>query len=910
MSQSQSVELDPPPLPRSSASDSAAEREPTPAKVAGKKRKKPETAADEKSEQTPRRLRRLHEACARCRSKKIKCDSKLPSCSSCELAGAECNQEDRHRQTLKPRGHTERLETQVAQCTKLLERFIEGFTLDKLEVYLADDLSHNIDPALRNLGGATGNAATASSSSSTAPTEPRQLTTPSTSPESTPVRFVNPAPTDVRWNHPSSMAASSNSRSTQTLPSTPPSADNAKGSDPLSNNLSTTRGLIRAFGVSQTIANGLKPEPTEREDDFAGVGLGRPPRTNASTWLRQPITRRLSSVSLLTSAAEPRQLHIPADRAMTDHIVGCYFSRLNRHRPVFSRDEFTEMLDALYDAVQGIPNTKYPSIQDDSGFLCSFYLVLALGTLSEDNCRFHNVDVATMKKSQGWPSHDEFFDHALAVKPDLRVTLSSLQALILMHWYLYTERHGRTLWRLVGNLVRLAVELGLHHDPIEQNIFTPAECQHRLRLWWIVLTHDRGTSVLLGRPLAIADTEYSAPTPSRDDPSAFSEHFDHSTFLTQIQGEIVNGLYRPKKQSGDQIVRVASKIEKLFSVFRQNLPPSYRHLFTGTTHWTQSQRVNLVTSLTEDQGLTVLKYGISRILLLRALFSSKELTSDVRLRALKDAVITSHNVLIIHGQLTLFPNIAFFVSPIPIHIAAMVILYAVISRCDVLSYSMATEDVCIALKSVPLFRWRWSRKDSQGSHPLIMRLAQRVFGSDLLEGFGPTGPPVILEEKVWDCDMAGFSHASSPPDSGQQSVASTSATSSMFRQSTLPKQHGRPLPPPHKSVTDPASASMLGLEFPSLGLHDPPPVGLFYPAPLSHDSAESSDTNLYAPGPDQAGDLVQLLNKLGSSATVNGGQAEDYFVSEEFDRDIPDAAGPMLADDFMELLARFPAAAQ
>ncbi|KAI9066113.1 hypothetical protein FKP32DRAFT_1589993 [Trametes sanguinea] len=38
-----------------------------------------------------------------------------------------------------------------------------------------------------------------------------------------------------------------------------------------------------------------------------------------------------------------------------------------------------------------------------------------------------------------WPEHEEFFQFALAVKPDLRVTVSSLQALILLHWYLYTE---------------------------------------------------------------------------------------------------------------------------------------------------------------------------------------------------------------------------------------------------------------------------------------------------------------------------------------------------------------------------------------------------------------------------------------------------------------------------------------
>jgi hypothetical protein len=38
-----------------------------------------------------------------------------------------------------------------------------------------------------------------------------------------------------------------------------------------------------------------------------------------------------------------------------------------------------------------------------------------------------------------WPTHDEFFARALSIKPDLRVSVSSLQALILLHWYLYTE---------------------------------------------------------------------------------------------------------------------------------------------------------------------------------------------------------------------------------------------------------------------------------------------------------------------------------------------------------------------------------------------------------------------------------------------------------------------------------------
>lgn len=49
-----------------------------------------------------------------------------------------------------------------------------------------------------------------------------------------------------------------------------------------------------------------------------------------------------------------------------------------------------------------------------------------------------------------------------------------------------------------------------------------------------------------------------------------------------------------------------------------------------------ARRAKLVEDITEDQGLTLLKIGISRILLLRALFSSKELGYNQRHRALKD----------------------------------------------------------------------------------------------------------------------------------------------------------------------------------------------------------------------------------------------------------------------------------
>ncbi|KAH9029734.1 hypothetical protein EDB84DRAFT_1677050, partial [Lactarius hengduanensis] len=66
----------------------------------------------------------------------IQCDSKHPRCTACATAGTPCHQEDRHRQTLTLRGHTEHLEQKLAQCDAILKRCIPGFELESLEEIL------------------------------------------------------------------------------------------------------------------------------------------------------------------------------------------------------------------------------------------------------------------------------------------------------------------------------------------------------------------------------------------------------------------------------------------------------------------------------------------------------------------------------------------------------------------------------------------------------------------------------------------------------------------------------------------------------------------------------------------------------------------------------------------------------
>ena len=178
----------------------------------------------------------------------------------------------------------------------------------------------------------------------------------------------------------------------------------------------------------------------DREDLAVGSHGLSSGRDREIMFSRDPV--KWKQVKVAVDGDTAFEVSLPRDREMVKQVVDAYFERLNPHRPIFLRHDFERTLDELYEG---------KSQHHDPGFLCSMYLIFGLGSLSELNHRVFKRDgerddsdqVPPVKElmGSGWPKHEEFFDCALLVKPDLRVTVSSLQALILLHWYLYTEVH-------------------------------------------------------------------------------------------------------------------------------------------------------------------------------------------------------------------------------------------------------------------------------------------------------------------------------------------------------------------------------------------------------------------------------------------------------------------------------------
>lgn len=700
-----------------------------------------------------RRLRRSHEACTRCRLKKIKCDSGHPSCGACTLVGATCQQEDRHRNKFQPRAHQEMIEFQLTQTVLILKKYIPDYDPARAS-YFASQVGVSVPEPPPNLPTAPPPTLnTMPYSPSSGGSESQSIKSPidgasGLSPSTPPTPYFRPpgyqfppimGPEKSLANYPVRKGSDAQTRHVE--------SDNGnKGLDPRGSNMASPAAIAKSFGVAPRILENPRykePEPLKVEGEDLPNQQAAAASLHPHLWQHRPFKRRpLPSPSHPTPELD--MVYLPKNRKIANHLVEMYFERLNFHRPIFEKNDYLRRFESLY--------STDTVTMDDVGFICSTYLILALATLSELHQPTLTPTWLAELKAE-WPRHEDLFSRALAVKPDLRVTISSLQALLLLQWYLYSERHGRSLWRLVGTLVRLAVELGLHHDPmLQKGTFTPEECTLRVNLWHSVMIHDRGTSVLLGRPVAISEEHFNTASPVLV-PGVVSRHFVDSAPLNSIAADIIHSLYRPHIQSTDEVIKHSKRILIRMSNWRKTLPHEYTPYFHGTVGWPEDEKQILRNELTTEKGLTFLKYNIQRLLLLRVIFNNDEMRYDVRIKALDDAIKTSHNVIIMHASLTQIPDIGFFVSPLPLHLAAITIIYGQSCGFTTLTYETGYEDVHSALHITPALRWQWERKDAGGGvHPITLELANRVFKRKPPASDRPKSTSVFMCEEDWEDD--------------------------------------------------------------------------------------------------------------------------------------------------------------
>lgn len=225
----------------------------------------------------------------------------------------------------------------------------------------------------------------------------------------------------------------------------------------------------------------------------------------------------------------------------------------------------------------------------------------------------------------------------------------------------------------------------------------------------------------------------------------------------------------------------------------------------------------------------------------------------------------------------------------------MVILYGHMSHCERLTRQVMIEDVWMALDMLPRFRWRWERKDLNGGHPLISKLAEKVLSVNL-HSVGPPKAPILLSEPDWDTEsvVLGSPSMGSPrqPHSLQQQQKTPTLAHPSYQETNMggPAAYGprsaSQSSTPVKNVSPQISPGAVREKFAEI------PADLFYPFYPENPMGSINNPQMSGANDannESAADYVRLLAlPRGSAGTYGCLSEQDSYMLEE----IVPASGP------------------
>ncbi|KXJ95286.1 fungal-specific transcription factor domain-domain-containing protein [Microdochium bolleyi] len=189
----------------------------------------------------------------------------------------------------------------------------------------------------------------------------------------------------------------------------------------------------------------------------------------------------------------PEVISVLPEKVQSDMLVAQYFECVDPVYPCVHRQTFY----AKYEHFWSLPRAEQD--QADASFVALLFVMLALGTQFVGSS-------ATKSNPDDRRQMAEFY--ASAGNQALRMfsymstaSIPSIQAMVLLCYFLINDNHASDGWAFAGLLMRQAYAMGLHRDP---NIVTPNagafEKQQRRKLWQAVLLQDTFFVVLLSLP--------------------------------------------------------------------------------------------------------------------------------------------------------------------------------------------------------------------------------------------------------------------------------------------------------------------------------------------------------------------------------------------------------------------------
>ncbi|KAI7252476.1 hypothetical protein KC352_g12345 [Hortaea werneckii] len=252
---------------------------------------------------------------------------------------------------------------------------------------------------------------------------------------------------------------------------------------------------LRAAVHDNVAANPTSPHSAEPSPGFVGESSGISFLHTVISSSRLGESRGQVLKQLLKRPQQQEPPIAPANFPrfeVADYLVRTYLGESHLQKPFLLESEVYQLLTRIY------PSHGDSLASDEDRF--RLLMICAIAAV-----RLHRRGIVEVHPCAFFQAARKYF-----AKTQLLAGLASIQNLLLL------ARFGMSTWEIARLVIRICVEEELHLEPILP--MEPLHEQHRRRIFWECYVLDRHSSVTLGRPFAIEDSDIriGLPVPFHD----------------------------------------------------------------------------------------------------------------------------------------------------------------------------------------------------------------------------------------------------------------------------------------------------------------------------------------------------------------------------------------------------------
>ncbi|KAK4191995.1 putative Zn(II)2Cys6 transcription factor [Podospora australis] len=208
----------------------------------------------------------------------------------------------------------------------------------------------------------------------------------------------------------------------------------------------------------------------------------------------------------------PEVISVLPGKVQSDILLSRYFECVDPVYPMLHRQTFY----ADYEHFWSLSRAEQD--QTDASFVALICVMLALGTQFV-------TSTSPPERKQTAEFYASASNQALRVSSYLSfASIRSIQAMVLITYFLINDNHASDGWAFGGILMRQAYAMGLHRDPnIVVPDASPFEKQQRRKVWQAVLLQDTFLTVLLSLPPSATHTDVNVDDLIEDNDSIASD---------------------------------------------------------------------------------------------------------------------------------------------------------------------------------------------------------------------------------------------------------------------------------------------------------------------------------------------------------------------------------------------------